>query len=272
MRRISDPDIRKRNLRRRLWFYGTLAFAAWVGWHYVPYRIQYFQPEVPKETVQFPADRFLAKGTRVAIVTAHPDDAEFYLGGTLTRLAKTGADIQLIVCTDGDKRNYFLEDWKKTGEIRRGEQIEASKVWKGRYPVFLGFPDGGTEVDEPMIRAIGRELVRFDPQFTLIFDGDYFPKVSHGDHVNAGKAAELAMRMFHVKGWVMRFASRGPNWFSDISDVWDAKSDLLAIHRSQFYGDKLERIRGTVEAMGEKEGEIGGVNLAEGFRCDNLTP
>jgi len=37
----------------------------------------------------------------VLAVGAHPDDCEFYAGGTLAGLARAGARVTLVVCTDG---------------------------------------------------------------------------------------------------------------------------------------------------------------------------
>src|SRR5262249_50218274 len=162
--------------------------------------------------------------------------AEFYLGGTLAKLAKAGADIQLVVCTDGDKGYYPFEDYQANSRIRRAEQTAASKVWHGRTPVFLGFPDGRLEVNEAVVRSIEREISEFHPDYLLCFDGYYPTRLTHRDHRRAGRAAEIAAKRFGSPVWLGRFSSVAPNWFSNIEDFWDAKSDLLAIHRSQFYG------------------------------------
>lgn len=216
------------------------------------------------------SDKLFSRGIRVAVVTAHPDDAEFYLGGTLTKLGRAGAEIQLIVCTDGDKGYYPFEDWQRNSRVRQAEQTAASQVWHGRVPVFLGFPDGRSQVNEPMVRAIQRELENFHPDYLLCFDG-YFPtRLSHRDHRRAGRAAELAVRRSRLPVWICRFSSVAPNWYSNIEDEWDAKSELLAVHKSQFYGAKLDGIRSRVYDNAEREGQMGGLTLAEGMRVERL--
>ena len=40
---------------------------------------------------------------RVLVVTPHPDDAEFWAGGTIARWVKEGATVRYVLCTDGDK-------------------------------------------------------------------------------------------------------------------------------------------------------------------------
>ena len=40
---------------------------------------------------------------RVLVITPHPDDAESGAGGTIAKWSSLGADIVLVVCTNGDK-------------------------------------------------------------------------------------------------------------------------------------------------------------------------
>jgi LmbE family N-acetylglucosaminyl deacetylase len=40
---------------------------------------------------------------RVLVVTPHPDDAEFWAGGTIARWAKEGATVHYVLCTEAIK-------------------------------------------------------------------------------------------------------------------------------------------------------------------------
>ena len=40
---------------------------------------------------------------RVLVVTPHPDDAEFWCGGTVAGWTKDGAEVHFVLCTDGGK-------------------------------------------------------------------------------------------------------------------------------------------------------------------------
>ena len=272
----TEPDSpkaakRSRNFRRRLVAYGSIFAILYGIWLWTPWEYDLIPPE--RLHLQ-PADpdsaRFFSSGTKVAVVTAHPDDAEFYLGGTLTNLSNVGADIQLITCTDGDKGYYPFEDWKANSIVRRREQTAASSAWHGRTPIFLGFPDGRSEVNEAMVRGIQRELERFKPDYVLCFDGYYPTRLSHRDHRRAGRAAEIATRRLGTHLWICRFSTVEGNWFSNIENYWDDKSALLAIHRSQFHGAKLEGIRARVYENAESDGQLGRITLAEGMRVEKL--
>ena len=66
---------------------------------------------------------------RVLVITPHPDDAESGAGGTIAKWSSLGADIVLVVCTNGDKgtsdRNVSSQEIAAT---RRQEQLELSLI------------------------------------------------------------------------------------------------------------------------------------------------
>lgn len=251
--------------------YGSIFGILYGIWIWTPWEYDFIQPPKPSMARIDPdSKRLFSKGTKVMVVTAHPDDAEFYLGGTLTKLGKVGADIQLVVCTDGDKGYYPFEDWQGNSRTRRAEQSAAAAKWSGRPPIFFGFPDGRLEVSEPVVRAIEREIDAFQPDYVLCFDGYYPTRLSHRDHRRSGRAAEIALKRAGISLFLCRYSTVAPNWFSDIEDYWDAKSELLAIHKSQFYGAKLEGIRSRVYDNAEREGQLGGMGLAEAMRVEHL--
>lgn len=59
---------------------------------------------------------------RVLALTAHPDDLEFFAGGTLKRMALAGSEIHAAVLSDGEKRG----NWTDLGGERRREQQMAA--------------------------------------------------------------------------------------------------------------------------------------------------
>lgn len=50
----------------------------------------------------------IATGPRTLIVAAHPDDVEWYMGGTVARLVDAGAQITIVMATSGEARQGGL--------------------------------------------------------------------------------------------------------------------------------------------------------------------
>lgn len=268
-----EPKKVRRRLRRRLLFYGSFFAALWGFYVWQPWEFDFIPRELPKSNppVLPEPERLFAKGTRVALITAHPDDSEFYIAGTLLQLGRSGALVSQIVVTDGDKGYYPFEDWRKNARVRQQEQWAASGRWGVKEIAFLGFPDGRLRADVPVERAIRLQLERIQPDYILLFDSEYPPRFSHGDHRQAGVATERAARSLGKPVWLMRFSTMAPNFVRDITAEWDTKSELLGVHKSQFFGERLERVRNMVASRAEDDGERIGVALGEGFRCEKLT-
>src|ERR1035437_951585 len=81
---------------------------------------------------------------RVLVVVAHPDDAEFWAGGTIAGWADAGIEVTYCVLTDGDAGGFDPNvPRSEIPRIRRAEQREAA----GRLGVsevrFLGLAEGG---------------------------------------------------------------------------------------------------------------------------------
>lgn len=263
---------RKRRRRQRLCFYGGLTAAFWGFYVWQPWEFDFIPRSLPDPhpTISPEPERLFAEGTKVLLVTAHPDDSEFYIGGTLVQLGLAGAEVTQVLCTDGDKAYYPFEDHEKNRRVRRAEQAEASERWSVKELVYLGYPDGRLRVSDKLVEDLVAVMERVRPEYVLAFDGDYPPRFSHQDHRRAGEATEEAVRRYGKARWLMRFSTMAPNYVRDITDDWPTKSDLLAVHASQFYGERLERIRGMVASRAESDGERIGVALGEGFRCTRV--
>lgn len=85
---------------------------------------------------------------RAAVVFApHPDDETLGCGGTIVRKARAGADVRIVVMTDGSGSHKDLMDEKRLREIRAQEAVEAGRrlgVTENRISL-LGLPDRGLE-------------------------------------------------------------------------------------------------------------------------------
>src|SRR5579862_9236336 len=134
----------RKAIKKRIWIYGGLIGSIIGLYFYQPVRIDFFPKPVPVPNPPVDPDsrHLFSPGARVMVVTAHPDDSEYYLGPFLLKLARAGAKIDLVVCTDGDKSYYLWENGNEMRQIRRKEQLAAANVWHANSVTFLGFPDG----------------------------------------------------------------------------------------------------------------------------------
>ncbi|MDR3688410.1 MAG: PIG-L family deacetylase [Fimbriimonas sp.] len=264
---------RKRAMKIRLWFYGTVFGLLYFGLWYQPYEIDLVPRHIPSPNPRIDPDsnRLFAKDTRILVVTAHPDDSEFFIGGLLSQLAKSGAVLHQVICTNGDKGYYFLfTNAAQNRVVRQREARSAAAAWNAQSIDFLGYPDRWLHASDDVVAKLSAEIDRFKPEYILAFDGDYPPRASHQDHRRSGDAVEMAAKKTKVAKWLLLFSTIAPNYIVDISNSWEGQKRLLAIHKSQFYGKHLEGIENMVEYNAEKDGEKGGYDLGEGLRCIRL--
>lgn len=255
-------------------------------WWYIPWEVDLFPAAPPNEPVtRLDVPAAFPRGTRVTVVTAHPDDAEFYLGATLPQLRDAGAVLSLVVATDGDKGYYPLEDSARNRRVRRQEQEEAARSWGAREVDFLGFPDGRVHSGPELEGAIRDALVRLKPDVVLSFDDKYPPRRHHADHSRVGEAVAAVVGSVPGVRAHARFSTTAPNRIVDATATWPEKLDLMKMHASQFTAERtglLATITGRtgsnpfafiqrlVEGFAREDGAKIGVRLGEGLRWTSL--
>lgn len=188
--------------------------------------------------------RFLAVG-------AHPDDVEFFAGGTLLELSRRGAQVHLVVCTSGSRGGRGMVD---AAPVRRGEQASAARILGLADVIYLGLTDGELEADEGLRKALVREIRQIRPEVVLAHDprtwwtpmGDRV-ELGHSDHRAAGKALldaiypRAASPNFYpgmgLDPWCPReiwlFDTVEPDLVLDITETWPRKLEALRAHASQ---------------------------------------
>lgn len=260
----------------------ALAYGAWwVPWEYALVPVQ--PPDVGVERLDIA--KTFPKGTRVTVVTAHPDDAEFYMGATLPQIRDAGAILSLVVVTDGDKGYYPFEDADNNRRVRRKEQTDAAHRWGAKDVTFLGFPDGRVRSGDELNNAVREALIRLKPEVILAFDDLYPPRRHHADHSRSGEAVAAVLPSLKDVRAIGRFSTIGPNRIVDVTETWDEKLTLMKVHASQFVAerkgviasltgragsDPFTFIQGLVERSAETDGARIDVKLGEGLRWSEL--
>lgn len=204
----------------------------------------------------------MLRDRRVVAIVAHPDDAEYWISGTLARLAGAGARVVLVVVSDGEKGRNRVGS-ANLAATRRAEQRVAGSVIGYSEIVFLGQPDRAA-ADGPDVRALIAEVLQNEqPDLVITFDG-WKPELPylHPDHEAVGR---LAVRIIVDSGQtpdVYLFHTRRPGVAVDISSVAKEKAAAFSAHISQNGGNTGE---GPVRRMRET-GKRYGLPPVEMFR------
>ena len=76
-------------------------------------------------------------------VCAHPDDLEFFCGGSAAGMVRDGWDVWLTIATDGDRGTHDAAVSRESlAVVRREESRRAGQVLGLSGIVFLGKEDG----------------------------------------------------------------------------------------------------------------------------------
>ncbi len=218
----------------------------------------------------------------VMVVTAHPDDAEFGVAGTVARWTQEGKQVVYVVCTDGDKgtsdRSIKPE---QLAEIRKREQEAAAGVLGVREVIFLGYPDQELE-DTPEFRKQIVRLIRMHRPSIVVTSDPYRRYLWHRDHRIAGQVTldavfpyardhlaypdllEEGLEPHNVKE-ILFWAAEDINYRSDITDTFDLKIAALRCHESQVVGFPNPNPEQWLKQRCREMAEGEDFELAEGF-------
>ena len=218
------------------------------------------------------------------VVVAHPDDVDFWAGGTVASWTDAGTAVTYCVLSDGDSGGFDPQVPRSAiPGIRQAEQKAAAAVLGVSDVRFLGYPDGCIEPTYALRRDITRLIRQVQPARVLSWSPEWswrrFHR-NHPDHRAAGEAALSAVfpdarnpfahpELLNEEGlepwevgevWLMGGPS--PNHFVDITHVFDRKIAALQAHESQTaHRDRLQ------EEMRER---LAPNNQAAGLPADRL--
>jgi LmbE family N-acetylglucosaminyl deacetylase len=100
----------------------------------------------------------------VLIVSAHPDDMEIGMGGTVAKLVEEGAEVTSLIVTNGGRAsNPFGWTEQRMADERRSEALRAADVLGVKDVLFCDQPDAADEVDA---KAVTRTLVEIMARIT----------------------------------------------------------------------------------------------------------
>jgi LmbE family N-acetylglucosaminyl deacetylase len=222
---------------------------------------------------------------RAMAIYAHPDDADFMCAGTMARWARQGAEVILVIITDGSKGS---DDPDLTRDrlirMRMEEQRAAAKCVGVKEVVFLGFEDGALFDSTPVRRDLTRVIRQYKPDTVLCGDptGRFFGKgyINHPDHVAAANAALAAVYPLarnrpsfpellalglepHTVKHLFLTGTNAANVWIDVSETIDQKVAALQQHMSQVPPEEVGK---WVREWAKRDGVGHGFEYAESFR------
>jgi LmbE family N-acetylglucosaminyl deacetylase len=194
--------------------------------------------------------------TRVLVVLAHPDDPEYFCGGTVARWCAEGRSVTYCLLTRGDKgSDESGVDPASLAHLREAEQRAAARLLGVREVFFLDHPDGYLVPDLNLRREIVGVIRRARADIVVTCDPTIFTPSSnylnHPDHRAAGQATLDAVfpaagsRLFfpelereqglepYAVSLVYVADALHPNTTIDVTAYLDRKVAALREHKSQ---------------------------------------
>lgn len=147
---------------------------------------------------------------KILIVTAHPDDETFGMGGTIAKYIAQGVQVSVVCATKGEVGEAdadLLAQYSSIAALREAEMRCAMQVLGIKDLHFLGYRDSGMpgskDNDHPQafiqapLEKTGREVAllmrKLKPDIVLTFDpmGGY----GHPDHIHVYRTVEKALHI-----------------------------------------------------------------------------
>ena len=214
----------------------------------------------------------------VVSIHAHPDDTEIFCAGTLKLLKDKGYKICIVTMSAGGMGGIGTTE-AETIKQRKKEAKEAAEVIGASY-YCLGGRDGYL-YDTESLRIDTLDIIRKEEAGIVM---THLAQDYHGDHRTTANIVETAAMLatlpnapvnqkpLEITPLLYHTAPLGstdplgqpivkPHFFVDISDVIEAKMDMLGKHQSQI---ELMRI---MHRMDDFFGEMKKANAAYGEQC-----
>ena len=169
----------------------------------------------------------------ILVISAHADDAEVSMGGTIAKMTAYSHDVRLLVCIipHEDRDGSVIREAKKTRwnfQNKAADILETSVEILDMDPYTFG-------LNRDLVKKIDKEIFSYDPD--VIFT--HWNHDSHQDHKAVSNATFAAARKNDASVLMYEQLTLGgitPNSFSshvyvDISDSIDQKIDSVRSYK-----------------------------------------
>lgn len=225
---------------------------------------------------------------RAMAITAHPDDIEFMMAGTLILLKDAGYEIHYMTLSDGNCGSMIL-DSETTAKVRIQESKDAAQILGAQYhlPICKDFE---IFYDKETLQKLTAIIRNVQPEIILTHSpSDYME-----DHMNTCRLTVTAAfvrgipnykagnsiptnvdcTIYHAMPHGLKDPLRRnvvPGIFVDVSSVYDTKLRALSAHKSQHgwldSSQKMNSYLKFLDDIAQKVGKMSGnFQYAEGWR------
>jgi LmbE family N-acetylglucosaminyl deacetylase len=225
---------------------------------------------------------------RALLLIAHPDDAEFWAGGTIATWTDAGIRVTYCVLTNGDVGGFDPSVPRdEVPRIRQAEQRAAADILGVHAVHFLSLREGELVPSVELRRDLVGLIREVRPERIVTWSPEWNWARFRTSHPNHRATGEVALAAIYpdagnpfahpalldegLEPWqvpeIWLLNSRAPNHYVDITEVFDRKVAAVRAHASQTahrerLADELrERIAPNTAAAGLPAGR-----LAEAFQ------
>ncbi|HUY86315.1 MAG TPA: PIG-L deacetylase family protein, partial [Acidimicrobiales bacterium] len=228
---------------------------------------------------------------RVLAIGAHPDDIEFNCGATIAKWSDQGAEVHLLVLTDGSMGSWDRSsDRSELIDARKSECRSAASLL-GVEPhriEFLGYPDGSLKSGDDEKSEVCNAIRHVRPDVVITHDPWKRYRL-HPDHRWAGfivvDALVAAREVLYTRGQVkpahrpsalLLFEPDVVDHVEDVTGYLPRKTASLLAHESQHLStmgirglsdsEGMDRFRSWVDYDLQEKGSLADISAGEAFK------
>ena len=220
----------------------------------------------------------------ILVVAAHPDDEVLGCGGAIANHAHEGDNVYIVITGEGATSRQAKRDrigMKKELSILKGAAEKSAEILGAKKVEMLNNPDNRLDSMDriDLIKQIETTVNKYAPHTVYVHhSGDV-----NVDHRRLHEAVVTACRptpqsavrrllSFEVASsteWQTPGSSHWfqPNWFIDISRVWEKKRAALEVYASEMRAWPHARSVKAIEHFVRWRGAQVGCEAAEAFCC-----
>ncbi len=215
----------------------------------------------------------------IIFTAPHPDDLEITMGGTIAKLGDQGYRVGMLHMTTGEPTP------RGNPEIRAEESAAAAEILSAAHCQTLDLPNREL-MDCPEARyKVATVLRRHKPKILVGMYGR--TPAASPDHYQAQLITEAARFYSQLTKWDDRFDGTGPHridhlvyrpsrlgaevshfhsqFVVDITQTIDRKLQAVGCYKSQFEGERAERLLQYIRAGAASEGMSAGFGFGETY-------